>query len=96
MKPKMNKPCPCGSGRKFKKCCWSRQQDINTKKLAEERDKHGVRMVFASPVPPRQGAVDHAQLRETKRLRAAQARFDAPKAPQTPPEAPEDAPPVSA
>lgn len=18
-----NKPCPCGSGRKFKKCCWS-------------------------------------------------------------------------
>ena len=19
-----NKPCPCGSGKKFKKCCWSK------------------------------------------------------------------------
>jgi uncharacterized protein YecA (UPF0149 family) len=19
-----NKPCPCGSGKKFKKCCWAR------------------------------------------------------------------------
>lgn len=22
-----NKPCPCGSGKKFKKCCWSKYAD---------------------------------------------------------------------
>ena len=21
-----NKPCPCGSGKKFKKCCWSKYE----------------------------------------------------------------------
>lgn len=29
MKPKgrnRNKPCPCGSGKKFKKCCWDAHQ----------------------------------------------------------------------
>jgi hypothetical protein len=29
-KPKLNAPCPCGSGRKFKKCCGKRQ--MNTRK----------------------------------------------------------------
>lgn len=23
MKPERNKPCACGSGKKFKKCCWN-------------------------------------------------------------------------
>lgn len=24
-----NKPCPCNSGKKFKKCCWSRLASYN-------------------------------------------------------------------
>lgn len=25
-KPGRNDPCPCGSGKKYKKCCWSKEQ----------------------------------------------------------------------
>lgn len=28
-----NDPCPCGSGRKFKKCCAARQQGTHISKL---------------------------------------------------------------
>ncbi len=24
-----NKPCPCGSGKKFKKCCWSKFNEVS-------------------------------------------------------------------
>lgn len=28
-RPKRNAPCPCGSGVKFKKCCWARQFTVD-------------------------------------------------------------------
>ncbi|MFM9329116.1 SEC-C metal-binding domain-containing protein [Paenibacillus mesotrionivorans] len=24
-----NDPCPCGSGKKYKQCCWQKQADIS-------------------------------------------------------------------
>ena len=24
-----NKPCPCGSGKKFKKCCWNKFNEVS-------------------------------------------------------------------
>ncbi|HEY5682465.1 MAG TPA: SEC-C metal-binding domain-containing protein, partial [Sulfuricaulis sp.] len=30
MKPERNDPCPCGSGKKYKKCCGSSQQQTAT------------------------------------------------------------------
>ena len=32
-----NQPCPCGSGQKFKKCCWDlSDEEIKSKQLASE------------------------------------------------------------
>ena len=33
-----NEPCPCGSGRKFKKCCLDRVRDVEAALMAAERD----------------------------------------------------------
>lgn len=33
MKIKRNDPCPCGSGKKYKKCCMEKEDDENLKKL---------------------------------------------------------------
>jgi len=38
MKPGRNDPCPCGSGKKYKKCCYLSGQDPALKKLVELRD----------------------------------------------------------
>lgn len=36
MKPERNDPCPCGSGKKYKKCCWrAKRLDISTTILVE-------------------------------------------------------------
>jgi len=39
--PQRNKPCPCGSGRKYKKCCISkvRQAQDTSERTASEMDK---------------------------------------------------------
>jgi hypothetical protein len=31
-KPGMNQPCPCGSGRKYKRCCWHQGPGLATKR----------------------------------------------------------------
>lgn len=36
MKIGMNDPCPCGSGKKYKKCCW--EKEYNEKKIKSELD----------------------------------------------------------
>lgn len=33
-----NAPCPCGSGRKYKKCCLIRQQDVEGRQLRAQRE----------------------------------------------------------
>jgi len=36
MKPERNKPCPCGSGRKYKKCClprWNKKKKVTDQEL---------------------------------------------------------------
>lgn len=47
MTPERNKPCPCGSGKKFKRCCWLAppQPDPNkTRALtADEAVEHAAR-----------------------------------------------------
>ena len=38
-----NQPCTCGSGRKFKKCCWSRVSKAETNsatRSSTEREQH--------------------------------------------------------
>ncbi len=37
IKVRRNDPCPCGSGRKYKKCCLARKQDLDRKTLYLER-----------------------------------------------------------
>lgn len=32
-KPGMNQPCPCGSGRKYKRCCWRQGPGLAAKRL---------------------------------------------------------------
>jgi len=52
MKPQRNKPCPCGSGKKYKKCCYSKDvEEQNAKRYPErkpmtdeERKKFNLRM----------------------------------------------------
>ena len=34
-----NSPCPCGSGKKYKKCCWGKDQ--KTKKKSSEQSLFG-------------------------------------------------------
>ena len=35
-----NKPCPCGSGRKYKNCCWNKDiENIRAKKIKEYEDQ---------------------------------------------------------
>lgn len=41
--PNRNEVCPCGSGKKFKRCCGSRLQDAVKRKLEERREKQLLR-----------------------------------------------------
>jgi len=38
MKPGRNDPCPCGSGKKYKKCCYLTEQNTVVKKFMESQD----------------------------------------------------------
>src|SRR5437879_13346511 len=38
-KPGRNDPCPCGSGKKYKQCCLSREQAARPRAGALERDE---------------------------------------------------------
>lgn len=49
--PNRNDPCPCGSGRKYKKCCMERDNELATKHRAQK----------ASAVADYQVALDHLQ-----------------------------------
>lgn len=40
-KPKRNHPCPCGSGRKYKKCCMPKEEGART--MSDERPKNKFR-----------------------------------------------------
>jgi uncharacterized protein YecA (UPF0149 family) len=39
--PNRNELCPCGSGKKFKRCCGSRMQDAMKRKIEERRANKG-------------------------------------------------------
>ena len=34
-----NKPCPCGSNKKYKYCCWSKHNELGDKFYSEEFEK---------------------------------------------------------
>ena len=36
-KPGRNDPCPCGSGKKYKKCCLTNDEAAETERLVPER-----------------------------------------------------------
>ena len=38
MKLGPNEPCHCGSGKKYKKCCWSQERDKQAEAAQENRD----------------------------------------------------------
>ncbi|MBM7570395.1 YecA family protein [Aquibacillus albus] len=47
-KPKRNEPCPCGSGKKYKKCCGSNVIQLNHQVYNDELDQfHGELISFA-------------------------------------------------
>src|SRR5436190_17362678 len=61
MRAGRNDPCPCGSGKKYKKCCWNADQDTESKKqlpmpepkyLAAERPPQGPQPALPPPPPP--------------------------------------------
>jgi hypothetical protein len=38
--PGRNDPCPCGSGKKYKKCCFQAELDLASTYTKQERDPH--------------------------------------------------------
>lgn len=56
-----NDPCPCGSGRKYKKCCLPRQEVISLQAVRAERNHEALldRLLdFAANLPPHEGMAD--------------------------------------
>lgn len=45
MKPGRNEPCPCGSGRKYKHCCWSTAQAIAPEDLTWRRARRALESI---------------------------------------------------
>jgi len=43
-KPGRNAPCPCGSGKKYKKCCWDKDSADSETLAAQYLRKHGIRL----------------------------------------------------
>lgn len=37
--PGRNEPCFCGSGKKFKKCCWVKIDGLQTRRMVEATEK---------------------------------------------------------
>jgi len=48
MKIGMNDPCPCGSGKKYKKCCWNKEYDL--KKAMAEFEKFYASFRLENPI----------------------------------------------
>ncbi len=46
-KAKRNDPCPCGSGKKYKKCCYKEAADKRAR-----RSGGGLRSLFNNKIPP--------------------------------------------
>ena len=42
MKPQRNAPCPCGSGKKWKRCCYLRQHETQVAKAIAEANQHAI------------------------------------------------------
>ncbi|HNS97154.1 MAG TPA: SEC-C metal-binding domain-containing protein [Polyangiaceae bacterium] len=38
MKVGPNEPCPCGSGKKYKKCCWLKDRETEAEAVRENRN----------------------------------------------------------
>lgn len=51
MKIGMNDPCPCGSGKKYKKCCWEKEYHLNKlKKAMAEFEKFYASLRLENPI----------------------------------------------
>lgn len=42
-----NEPCPCGSGKKYKKCCLPKEQDEKQKAIIKQREDFKQRLLAA-------------------------------------------------
>ena len=51
-----NDPCPCGSGKKYKKCCLKKDEEA---RRAQEEAERAVRQAAAAPLPPRLPSWQH-------------------------------------
>ncbi len=51
-KPGRNEPCPCGSGKKYKKCCLKKNQEDHIKELEEVQQEQESMMNEPWPEPP--------------------------------------------
>jgi tetratricopeptide (TPR) repeat protein len=60
-KPKWSEPCPCGSGKKFRECCWRRLPDFDIGKAytAALREKHLDRALLATRADVTQYTIWH-------------------------------------
>lgn len=63
-----NEPCPCGSGKKYKKCCMNKEQVVQLKEVKEERflqQKHQLTSKLRSFIHDRISAGETYQLETT-------------------------------
>jgi hypothetical protein len=51
MSPGRNDPCPCGSGKKYKKCCWAKDE---AKHAAELASRAAAQPAPTAPEDPKQ------------------------------------------
>lgn len=42
MKPQRNAPCPCGSGKKWKRCCNLRKHETHVARAIAEANQHAI------------------------------------------------------
>ena len=63
-KASRNDPCPCGSGKKYKKCCLAKEKESPLKRISAKviRDQAAIGQQFIKPVTLR--AVDNEEVKE--------------------------------
>jgi hypothetical protein len=70
-----NDPCPCGSGRKYKQCCFGKTDTPAVAFTREERDTAWERLARFSGLPDGSTLVDLFLGREGDRLRTGERRY---------------------
>ena len=80
MKVKRNDPCPCGSGMKYKKCCWKEQELKRSEREKEEiRKRREYAELINKPeselTPEERDKLNKIHSSRSSRISLAQAAF---------------------